>query len=77
MDEYSSIYDEVRALSAQHEEIKQLRADNSRLERERAILLEALIMAREEFEKLPHSFGYDFTHLPKIIAAIDSVKKTV
>ena len=33
-------------------------------------LLEALILARQEFAGLPHSLGYDFTHLPKIDALI-------
>lgn len=33
-------------------------------------LLEALVMAVEEYKKLPHSLGYDFTHLPKMEAAI-------
>ena len=30
----------------------------------------ALRMAREELGGLPHSLGYDFTHLPKIDAAL-------
>lgn len=34
-------------------------------------LLEALILARNELAGLPHSLGYDFTHLPKIDAAIE------
>ena len=33
-------------------------------------LLEALKMARAELAGLPHSLGYDFTHLPKIDAVI-------
>lgn len=31
---------------------------------------EALALARKEFEGLPHSLGYEFTHVPKIDAAI-------
>lgn len=38
----------------------------SRLERDRARLVAALKMMREEYAKLPHSLGYSFTHLPKI-----------
>jgi hypothetical protein len=33
-------------------------------------LLEALVLARAELAGLPHSLGYNFTHLPKIDAAI-------
>jgi len=33
-------------------------------------LLEALIEAVNEYKKLPHSLGYDFTHLPKMEKAI-------
>lgn len=34
------------------------------------LLLEALTLARAELAGLPRSLGYDFTHLPKIDAAI-------
>lgn len=33
-------------------------------------LLDALILCREEMNRLPRSLGYDFTHIPKIDAAI-------
>ena len=33
-------------------------------------LLDALKLARAELAGLPHSLGYDFTHLPKIDALI-------
>lgn len=33
-------------------------------------LLEALEMAVAEYEKLPHSLGYEFTHLPAMRDAI-------
>lgn len=37
-------------------------------------LLEALELAVSEYEKLPHSLGYDFTHLPAMRAAIAKAK---
>lgn len=33
-------------------------------------MLEMLIEARKEFDGLPRSLGYDFTHLPKLDALI-------
>ncbi len=45
-------------------------AERQRLNESAPDLLEALILAREEFAGLPHSLGYDFTHLPKIDAMI-------
>ena len=33
-------------------------------------LLEALIKCRDELAGLPHSLGYDFTHLPALDALI-------
>lgn len=36
---------------------------------------EALKLARKEFDGLPHSLGYEFTHIPKIDAAIAAVEK--
>lgn len=43
---------------------------NARLIAAAPELLEALILARADFAGLPHSLGYDFTHLPKIDALI-------
>jgi hypothetical protein len=33
-------------------------------------LVEALELAREELDGLPHSLGYDFTHIPKMDKAL-------
>lgn len=46
----------------------ELEAENERL-RTRAEKAEALLRkCRDEFTGLPHSLGYDFTHLPEITA---------
>jgi hypothetical protein len=39
-----------------------------------AELVEALRVARAEFDGLPHSLGYAFTHIPKIDAALAKVE---
>ena len=43
---------------------------NARLIAAAPELLEALILCREELNGLPHSLGYEFTHIPQIDAAI-------
>lgn len=52
-----------RRLKLADEEIEQLKE-------QRDELLEALRIAVEEYRKLPHSLGYEFTHLPAMEAAI-------
>lgn len=37
-------------------------------------LLEALELSVSEYERLPHSLGYEFTHLPSMRAAIARAK---
>jgi hypothetical protein len=46
----------------------------SEIERQRDKLLAALKEMRDEFNGLPHSLGYEFTHLPKIEALIEKVE---
>lgn len=36
------------------------------LETKNTVLVELLAKLRDEFKKLPHSLGYEFTHLPEI-----------
>lgn len=50
--------------------VRQLQAELQDARRTELELLEALKMARAELAGLPHSLGYEFTHLPKIDAAI-------
>jgi len=50
-------------------------ADVNRLMVVNQQLLEALEHAVSEYEKLPHSLGYEFTHLPSMRAAIAAARK--
>lgn len=43
---------------------------NARLIAKAPDMLDMLIQCRKEFAGLPHSLGYDFTHLPKLDALI-------
>lgn len=45
-----------------------------KIERERDAAVEALKMAREELAGLPHSLGYEFTHLPKIDTVLAEIE---
>lgn len=55
----------LATIAEQAAEIAELRA-------EVANLRAGLLYVRDEYSKLPHSFGYDFTHLPRIDAALAS-----
>jgi hypothetical protein len=80
----------VAELRRQHDENQRLRLivpqvledlndklceDNERLIAQRDQLLKVLKKARAEFDGLPRSIGYDFTHLPEIDAAIKAVEE--
>jgi hypothetical protein len=76
---------ELRRLVSENEALRGELAEQARVngmggEREarllvvNAELVEALRVARAEFDGLPHSLGYAFTHIPKIDAALAKVE---
>lgn len=60
--------DELDGLCSQYD--SEIAAELRRLHELNAELVEALRVARAEFDGLPHSLGYAFTHIPKIDAAL-------
>ena len=80
----SAIATELRRLHAENEAMRAELAEQARVngmgsEREarlmavNAELVEALRFARTEFDALPKSLGYEFTHITKIDAALAKV----
>ena len=57
-------------VGAQKKSVNEVREANARLIASAPELLEALIKCRDELAGLPHSLGYDFTHLPALDALI-------
>ena len=54
-------------------EFNVLRDELATTKRQRDAAVEALKMARQELDGLPHSLGYEFTHLPKIDAVLREI----
>ena len=56
----------VYIVGANSEAVAEVTPKNAPLVAAAPDLYKALLMAREELDKLPHSLGYDFDHIPAI-----------
>lgn len=78
----ATLSDAAEELRRQHDELEMTKAayesacgELRKQETLIAELVEALEMSLNEFNGLPHSLGYDFTHAPKLRSLISKAKE--